>query len=223
MWTFRHASTCKICAQNQGERKRPAVRMTGRASSWPLQLLLCSRLHAHTHILTAGLKLTRAHILQLDPCVLSDTCNANTSTYVEIHTTCTLWNVKHSLAFTHLTKWICEENECQWCSAETHICNRNSVGLPPELNSKVVSVGMFSLECGGRQLSIIEQEEQVPESFEATPGGADASTLAWNCNGMLVGRASLECWSRKPNGGILRAWVRSEPPVLPVIWLSLQF
>ena len=39
---------------------------------------------------------------------------------------------------------------------------------------------MFSEECGGRQLSIIEQEqeEQVPESFDATPGGADASTLA---------------------------------------------
>ena len=38
----------------------------------------------------------------------------------------------------------------------------------------------------------------------------------------LVGRASLECWSRKPNGGILRAWVRSEPPVL-IMWLSPLF
>ena len=44
---------------------------------------------------------------------------------------------------------------------------------------------------GGRQLSIIEQEqgqeEQVPESFDATPGGADASTLASCCNGMFSG------------------------------------
>ena len=68
---------------------------------------------------------------------------------------------------------------------------------------------------GGRQ-----QWSRCPKSFEA-PGGTDASTLA--CRGMLVGRENLEAWNvnRKPSAGILRAWVRSEPPALT--WLLLGF
>ena len=86
MWTFQHDSACKICAQNEQQRRMcgwPSLKLT--STTVVLLSIACSHIQS-----MAGLKLTCAHIFQLEPCVLSDTCNANTSTYLEIHTTCTL-------------------------------------------------------------------------------------------------------------------------------------
>ena len=174
---------------------------------------------------TTGLKLIPASKLQLNPCVLFSClmhkCSIGQCNYI----TCIICHVKWRHIFEsliQLTKWICEDHEWQRCSTETDICNRNSVGLPPRLNSKVASVGMFSVECGGTPV-----EHWAGAGAGARKLWCDArrrrrlnfGLFAMEC---LVGRASLECWSRKPNGGILRAWVRSEPPVL-IMWLSPLF